>query len=90
MSKSMSIALAMIIIGAGLLTLTGCSKSASSESDVTIKVVSGGASSSSTYMAVYESDEMEDYTRHSDGTLSIYLKGGRKIETSMFTIETKH
>lgn len=72
-----------------IATLAGCSESANSESGVTIKVVSGGASNPSTYMAVYDPDEIEDYVVRSNGILSIYLKDGSKIETSMFTIETR-
>lgn len=72
-----------------LVLLMGCSESASSGSKTTIMVVSGGNNGPTTYMVYYEDDEIEDYTRHTDGTISIYLKNGIRVQTSMFTIETE-
>lgn len=88
MSKSIPIGLAILGILGVLMILIGCSsESASSESDVTIKVTQG-SNTGGAYVATYESDEIDGYNTNG-GVLSIYLKDGGRIQTSMFTIETK-
>lgn len=78
----------LLLGGALLAMLTGCSETANSESDVTIKVLSGGVGSPSPYFVEYEMEDIEDYTTNK-GKITINFKDGSQLETSMYSIKTK-